>query len=413
MDAPRQLRDSQSRSSSRGGSLDDLRRTNLSTVLDLVHVNGSASRAELTQATGLNRSTVATIVSELERLGLVEVAEPRDTKRIGRPSSVVTPSHRHVAVTVNPELDAVTIGIVALGGAVLRTVRCENETAPTGRGVVNLVSAVLAGMLPELDGAHRVVGIGLAVPGLVRRGDGLVTIAPHLGWRDEPITESIAEATGLPAAAANDASCGAVAEALFGAGRGFDDLVYLNGGASGIGGGVIAGGAPMGGKSGFSGELGHTLVNSGGTLCHCGSIGCLETEVVRSALLSAVGLSDGDEALLEDRLVAAYPVDAAVREVVDRQVRFLGIALRNIVNAFNPGCVILGGFLAILCRMEGEALVAAVRASSLPGPATDVVVVPSELGRDNLLIGAGELAFRAVMDDPASAATRIHVPIPE
>ena len=89
----------------------------------------------------------------------------------------------------------------------------------------------------------------MAVPGLVRSSDGLVRDAPHLSWTDVALRELIGSATGLPTAVGNDAAMGALAEHLFGAARGIDDIVYLNGGASGIGGGLIVQGMQIGGAS--------------------------------------------------------------------------------------------------------------------------------------------------------------------
>ncbi len=398
--------DSNAGHSPRVGNLDDLRRSNLSTVLSLVHANRALSRSEITKATGLNRSTVATIVVELEELGLVSATQPREHKRIGRPSSVIAPTDRVVAIVVNPELDATTIGVVALGGRVLRSVRFQTDRVPSATEVVNAVTAVLSGMRPQLDADHSVVGISLAIPGLVRVHDGLVKLAPHLEWVDEPIVETLAARTGLPVFAGNDANAGVVAEALFGAGRDQDNVVYLNGGASGIGAGIIAGRRSLIGAHGYGGELGHTVVNSSGVMCHCGATGCLETEVTRSALLHVLELSEDDVDTLEARLGEAYADSRDVRTVVDRQLRYLGVALRNIVNTFNPELVILGGFLATLHRVGGLYLEDTVRSSALSGPSDDVTIVASALGRDNLLIGAAELAFAAVLRDPSSAAPR-------
>ena len=294
----------------RGSNLEDVRRRNLSTVLGLVHAHRRLSRADLARETGLNRSTVAAIVAELERRSLIVESEPQGVRRAGRPSFVITPTETTVAIAVNPELDAITIGVVSLGGNVQRVVRFKNERVPTAREVANAVSAVLAGMAPQLADGYRTVGVGLAVPGLVRTRDGVVNVAPHLDWHDEPLAQLVTEATGYEAWVANDAGCGVVAESLFGAGRDHENIVYLNGGASGIGGGVIIDGARMGGAGGFAGELGHTLVNSAGTRCHCGASGCLETEVRRAELLEVVGLDDTGIEELEQRLVERYPSDA-------------------------------------------------------------------------------------------------------
>ncbi|TBN55446.1 ROK family transcriptional regulator [Glaciihabitans arcticus] len=387
----------------RGNNLDVVRRHNLSIVLGLVHAEGSVSRAELTRRTSLNRSTIAALVAELVQLGLVLETEPDATNQVGRPSLVIVPSDKLVAISVYPELDAVTIGLVALGHRVLRTVRYDNVRVPSAREVVNIVGAVVAGMRGELDERFRVAGIGVAVPGLVGVSDGVVSLAPHLDWHNEPLADMLQEATGYPVWAANDATAGAIAEARFGSGRGVDDLIYLNGGASGIGGGVVSSGTLLGGASGFAGELGHTLVNSEGELCHCGATGCLETEVRRAPLLDALGLAPGQAAALDETLVAAWAAGPSpeLRELVERQLRFLGVALAGFTNMFNPRLIVLGGFLGSLLEVSGDGLLEAVRGRAIIGSRDNVEITRSTFGSNLLMIGAAELALAGVLADPA------------
>lgn len=390
------------RVSARGNNLDQVRRRNLSLVLTLVHSRHGLSRAELTRATGLNRSTIAALVAELASLGLVLEGAPDPTNLVGRPSSTVLPNPATVAVTVHPELDAVVVGLVALGGSVVRRIRYETVRVPTAQEVVNIVSAIVEGMRTELTSTFRTVGIGLAIPGLVRTSDGVVSTAPHLGWTDEPVARMLEEATGYRVVSANDATIGAIAESTFGAGRGVDELIYLNGGASGIGGGVVMAGTLLGGAFGFAGELGHTLVNSDGVQCHCGAIGCLETEVSRGPLLEACGLEPSQADQLDDVLAARYLDTPAVRELVDRQIGFLGIALRGAINMFNPELIVLGGFLGSLYRAAPELLERAAFSFAMLGSRDGVRIERAQLGGDILTVGAAELVFAPLLTDPTS-----------
>ncbi|ANF32757.1 transcriptional regulator [Leifsonia xyli] len=386
-----------------GTNLDTVRRHNLAAVLGLVHREGPLARSALTQATGLNRSTVGALVGELTALGLVREREPASSNRVGRPSPVVEADGRVVALAINPEIDAVTVGVVGLDATVRRRLRCPTGRIPTAAEAVEVVVAAIAQLRPELTAAGRLVGIGVAVPGLVREDDGMVRLAPHLGWVDEPFAAELSAATGLPVHAANDANLGADAERLFGAGRGASDLVYLNGGASGIGAGVIAGGRPLTGISGYAGELGHTLVNSAGVRCHCGATGCLETEVSQRALLRVLGLEAADADELERALDAALAAgDPAVRAEVDRQIGFLAVALRNATNIFAPQLIVLGGFLGALHALDPERLPRLVGEQALAASAERLSIVRAALGSDILMIGAAERAFGPLLASPAS-----------
>ena len=376
-----------------------VRQGNLSRMLRIVHRSNGLSRANLTSLLGLNRSTTADLVAELVRADLVVEDTPRESGRVGRPSPMVRPSTRPVAIAVNPEIDALTIAVVGLGGRVLSRTRRVMKTVPTPTAAIALISDVVGGLVTDLASKHRVVGMGVAVPGLVRPSDGFVPLAPHLLWRDLPLAAMLEKATAMPVVAANDAHLGCLAESAFGVGRGVDHLVYLNGGASGIGGGVFAGGVPLTGLDGYAGEFGHSSVRTGGAECHCGARGCLETEVRRQPLLYLLGLDEARADELDAQLAAS--ADRVVLDEVHRQLEFLSIALRNAINILNPQLVILGGFLGALYAREPRFLEALV-STALDAPRAGARIEVAGLGADILLIGAAELAFESMLADPAS-----------
>ena len=382
-----------------GNSNDQARRHNLSTILTLLHHGGSQTRAGLTRATGLNRSTIAALVAELAELGLVYETQQTDPGTVGRPSPFVHLTDRMLAVAVNPDLDAVTIGLVGLGGRVHSRVRHETTAAPGVSETIDIVRREVDALRAGLDDGQRIVGVGLAVPGLVRTSDGVVTLAPHLLWNDEPLAEPVAAQVGIPALAANDAQLGLLAESLFGAGRGVDDIVYLNGSTSGIGGSVLVAGRTLQGARGYAGELGHTLVNSNGVTCFCGKTGCLETEVSVGRLLDVLGADpvDGDEF---DRMLGET-VDDAVRAEIDRQLDVLGTALGNFVAIFNPSSIILGGFLGSLFAANPARLQDGIRRASFGTLGEQVTVERAQLRTRLLMVGAAELAFGPMLADPA------------
>lgn len=381
---------------------DGVRGRNLSRLLTLLHREGPLSRADLTRRTGLNRSTIAALVTELSALGAAYETEPADSGTVGRPSPTVLPQSRIVALTVNPDVDAVTVGLVGLGGTVHRRERHATTAVPTVASTADLVRAVWDQWTAAADLDVHLVGVGVAVPGLV--SNGRVTFAPHLGWRDEPVAPPLAAALGLDSlevdvVVVNDAFAGTIAESRYGSGRGLHDLVYLNGSASGIGGGVLVGGRALRGAHGYGGELGHTVVNAGGLLCDCGRTGCLETEVARRPLLDLLGVDD-DSADDLDRLLTTS-TDPAVRAEVERQVDWLGVALGNFVHVFDPESIVLGGFLGSLYAAAGDRLTDAVRRSGFAAVIRDVALARAELGSALLTVGAAEVVFDPVLADPS------------
>ncbi|WP_350347506.1 ROK family protein [Agromyces sp. G08B096] len=388
----------------RSGTFDGVHRRNLSKLLTLVHLEGPLSRARLTAMTGLNRSTVAALAAELADLGLAVERAPDPTNRVGRPSPVVAPSPDVVAIAVNPELDAVTIAAVGLDGRIRARERVEVDHVVTPEETAELIGSAIERWRPGPLRRARLVGVGLAVPGLVRASDGLVRLAPHLEWRDAPLRTLVEDATGLPVSVGNDAGLGAIAEHLFGAGRGVDDLVYLNGGASGIGGGLVVAGRPVGGAGGYAGEFGQNRPGIDDPDDRRAPGGVLEDEVSRSRLLDAVGLTHADEptlaAAIEEAVGEASDRAATVGAELARQRRILGTALANAVNVLNPSLVILGGFLATLAERDPEALREAVAAQAMPAAAEGLDLRVAALGEDRLMIGAAEAAFAELLADP-------------
>jgi len=385
------------------GTTEDVRRTNLASILGILYRGGPSSRTLLSRRTGRNRSTIASLVSDLVALGLVAEHEPESLGQVGRPSPVVAIRPEVTAIAVNPEIDMLAIGLVGLDGTVRRVIRHEYDRIPSAAEAVELTASILAGMQDELDGL-LVAGIGVAVPGQVRTGDGLVRNAPHLDWHDAPFAEPLAAATGYPVLVANDAALGALAEHEFGAGRDHENLIYVNGGASGIGAGVITGRALLGGASGYAGELGHVRVSGSTAIDSAGIPGTLEAEVTRSELQRVLGLPRPEPGQLEAVLLADR--SSAVAEVVVRQLTHLGTALGAAINLFNPEVIALGGFLAALHSYHPQALWDSIAASALAPSLEGVQITAAALGSDLLMVGAAGLAFSPLLADPSSAASQ-------
>lgn len=387
----------------KGSNLDRLRAHNLSAILTRLHRDGPSSRSSLATATGLNRSTVTILINELIERGLaVETAPVQRSgkKAVGRPSVDVAVSDRVFAIAVNPEVDALTVGVVGLGGRVRRVIRYDTGSTGTMRETVSIVSVVIEGILSMLPSDARVVGVGVAVPGLTNDEDGSVTLAPQLGWRGEPLAAELSAAVGLPVWAANDAHLGLLAETNFGGGSHVGSVVYLYGGAGRIGGGIVSGGHPVKGSNGYAGELGHFRIRSGGQRDSAGLQGTLESEVSRDALVEALGLDRRDYHRIDE--VLAEKRTATAQEELNRQVDALGTALGAMVTIFNPDLIVLGGFLGSLLDAEPERLRGRVAQETLAPQFSAVRITRPTLGDEIILIGAAELAFEELLSDPAT-----------
>ncbi len=387
-----------------GQRSETVHRANLSAIVRGLHELGPQSRSELVAATGLTRSAIRTLVGELADAGLVTEDDPVRLGTPGRPSPLVRliPTGA-VVLSLEILVDSIAAAIVGLGGRTLDQVRIDR---PRRQLSVDDVVADLRDLAGELRSRHEgpIIGIGVAVAGVVRHDDGVVSMAPNLGWVDVPLGARLARAlaVAVPIAIANDADAGIIAEPRRGAAVGVDDALFVSG-EVGIGGGVIVGGRPLIGTAGFAGEIGHMTINPDGMACRCGARGCWETEVGEGMLLAKAGYPPDAGRAGVDRVLldaaAGSPVALAALGYVGR---WLGIGLGSLVNIFNPRIIVLGGPHGRIHPFVREILEAELAAHSLPAPRAQVRVVPAALGIDAPLVGASELAFEPLLADPAA-----------
>lgn len=389
-----------------GHRSETVRRANLSAILGALHTAGPLSRSDLVSQTGLTRSAIAALIGEFVAADLVTEERPASAGTPGRPSPLVRLNPESaVVLAIEIAVDSLAMAVVGLGGEVLRSARVDRAR---GHLSVDEIAADVAELTADVrsDPAVRdaLVGVGVAVVGIVRRPDGLVRMAPNLGWRDVPLGERLGRALGLPVAIAvgNDADLGALAEARRGAARGADSVLFISG-EVGVGGGFIVDGVPLTGIAGYGGEVGHIPVRHDGIACRCGSSGCWETEIGAYALLRLAGHPiDGGRAEVDAVIAAAEHGEPGARVAVDHVGRWLGFGLAGLVNVFNPGLVVLGGVFVRMLPLIVDVVGAELERRTLPETGRLVRILPATLGVEASLIGAAELAFEPLLEDPAA-----------
>jgi glucokinase len=310
---------------------------------------------------------------------------------------------------------------VDLGGTQLRAALCSpdgvihkrtKKKTRAKRGteaVLDRIGQVVEQVWPE-EGDVRAMGI--SAPGPLDPFEGIVLESPNLpGWERVPLRDIMASRFKVPVTVGNDANLAALGEHRFGAGIGFDDMIYLTI-STGIGGGIILRGRLLLGSRGLAGEIGHMVLQVGGPQCGCGNRGCLEalasgTAIGRQArtlaasgrapaILAAAG---GDPADVTSESVgeAAARGDKTAQDLLAHAGRYIGIGIANLMHLFNPQRFVLGGGVTA----AGDFLFEAIRLTAplwvqVPQYAEGVEIVPAGLGDDVSLLGAVALACSEV-----------------
>jgi predicted NBD/HSP70 family sugar kinase len=331
----------------------DVRATNLAVVLRHLRLHAPCSRADIAAATGLNKATVSSLVTDLIERRLVREVGMTEN-RIGRPATMlVLDGSPYAAIGLEVNADYLTAVALDLAGERLLSWRRSftGTTSSPGQAIASLAALAkrAAGKMAREE--RRVLGLTVGVPGLVD-ADGVVELAPNIGWTQVDLRKSLLSALNEPAyplLVENDANLAVLAEQRFG-GHGTANLVALTGGA-GIGAGIVTDGRLLRGGRGFAGEFGHLPLVADGPLCACGRRGCLESlaglgAIIKRALPDAEGAEFGPHVDEIHRLAKAS--DPRVLDALAATGQHLGHGISLVANLLNPEVVTLGGYFTVL-----------------------------------------------------------------
>jgi len=313
------------------------------------------------------------------------------------------PDESLVVIGVDVGGTKVVAGVVDADGRVGRT---AHRSTPGRRVDAAMVEDALTEAVGEAAAGHPILAVGVAAAGFVDAPGERVRFAPHLPWQGEPVRQRLAERWGTAVVIDNDANCAARAEWTYGAARGVVDAIVITLG-TGIGGGIITGGRVVRGHNGMAGEFGHMQVVPDGHLCECGRTGCWEQYSSGNALVRDARARIGKEpTLLEelceghaDRLTgpmvteAAEEGDLVAREVFAAVGDWLGVGVANLVAAFDPERVVVGGGVSAAGDRLLEPARRALQRSLVGAAHRDVPeLVRAQLGNQAGLVGAALLA---------------------
>jgi predicted NBD/HSP70 family sugar kinase len=377
---------------SASGSLSSLREFNRLRIVDFLRTNGTASRAELARRTGLSRSTVSTLVADLQRRGLVveRAGQFAGEGQPGRPAALLEldPSAAY-AVGVDFDHDKIRVAVSDLSRSVLAEAAPAYDVDHDATGSLDMAAALIEQLLEETEvDRERVLGVGIALAGPLDHDRGLLHPSDVLpGWVGIDAAGELERRVNAPCYVDNDANLGALAEVTLGAGRNARFAAYLSI-SSGIGAGIVVDGRPYHGHRGTAGEIGHVVVDPRGPICRCGNRGCLETLASGPALLRLVEASRDEELTVKRVIELARDGDAGCRRAIADAGQVVGGVVAGLVNLFSPEMVVIGGDLGEAGDLLLESLRDAVRRDALPAAASELKIVAGALGERANLLGA-------------------------
>lgn len=366
-------------------------------VAEILRAYGPRTRSELVALTGLSRPTVTAGLTDLTDAGLVsEQVAAAMRPAGGRPASVVRLTRTAgLALGIDIGRRHIRVAVADLGHEILaeRATRLTQDADDHPNEVLGLaVDLVDETLGASAANRHDVIGVGFGIPAPMTR-DGLVG-SPSLlpAWADLAPGEELEHRLNLPVRVENDANLGALAEYVWGAGRGCADLVYVKL-ATGIGAGIVLDGKLYRGADGTAGELGHVTLDARGPVCRCGNRGCLELTVGGRALLENARLTKPDIADLDALVRLAAEGDPGCRRLLIDAGTQLGFALGGLVNLLNPARIVLGGELGSAAKLLREPLLRGLSDTAMAAPVRAVQVVSAQLELRAAALGGVALAL--------------------
>lgn len=381
---------------------------NRSLVLNTIRIHESISRSEIAKKTKLTPPTVTNIVNELLKESLVVEKEPGVSSGGRKPILLTINSGSRCVIGIDVGVKKIRCALSDLNG---RLIIKKLETIPTQLTkalFLTCLKNILTDFLQEIGAMReKVIGIGIAMHGIVDSEAGISLFAPSLMLENIPVKAELEAAFGLPVRIENDAKALAIGEKWFGNGKEVNDLITINIG-EGIGAGVILNNRLYHGQDSLAGEIGHTIIDLDGPRCSCGNFGCFQTlasgQALRERALKEISLGQktmllekaaGDLETIDGQMIydCALAGDALSIQVLHQTARYIGVGIVNMIHFLNPSLVIIGGGVSKAKEFILEPIREVVERKALTQKAKQSDVIISALGEEGSLIGAVTLVL--------------------
>ena len=381
-----------------------LRGINRAMILNIIREMQPISRSNIAKLTGLNKSTVSSIVSEILNEDLIFEQESAD-QNVGRnPINLFLKLNKYHVGAINIDSSITRYAVADIDGSIKGEAIIDTDSKNPEKFVeICIIELLKLCNKLNLDGLK---GLGVNIAGIVDSKNLIVNFAPNLGWEDFNIGEAIRKV--LPniknISVGNDAKSSALAELWFGNHKiDLSNFVFLSIGP-GIGSGIVVENKLMNGEYQASGEFGHMIIFEGGDLCTCGNKGCWEAYASDRAIVSQYLTKKSDKLehnvdfMAQDIIDMAKKKDELSIEVLKQTGFYLGLGIANIIKAIDPHAIIIGGKITQVWDIIYPEILTVVTQRAYFGRKIIIKILPTSLNVLPSLLGAATLAIEEIFD---------------
>ena len=375
------------------GTFQMMKSVNKSLILNKIRTNQPISRAQIAKETKLTPPTVSNIVKELLEQEIVKESELGISKGGRKPTMLQINSNRFYVIGVDVGPNTIDCLITDLSGEILERSSSKLNGELTNEQFLTKLKDIIHHIIHSISEQEKIIGIGIAMHGVVDVENGISLFAPNLKLSNIPIKEELEKEFGLVVNVENDARAMALGESWFGQYGNLLSMLVVNIG-SGVGAGVIVNGKLYHGANDLAGEVGHMTIDINGEICDCGNKGCLQTFATGSAIVKKANqvshepIQSGEEVY---ELAKSGKQDYI--SILEETGRIIGIGLTNLIHIINPELIVLGGGVTKSEKFLLNPIKEEIQNRGLTKSATETKVVISTHGDDATLLGAISLVL--------------------
>jgi len=369
-----------------------VRRWNLSSIFKLIRKRGPISRIELTKISGCSAGTASNHVRTLIEKGFVIETQKGISSGGRKPMQLMVNPNKAYIFSIEIEVNKIKMVLFDLELKVVTKniipITYKNDYRKTLEEVFFKIDKMMEEKNLELD---NLLGIGVAVPGLIDKVKGILEFAPNLGWENVPILNIFKDKYGIPIVLNNEAKAAAIGEreSIY---PNINNMVFVSIN-EGIGCGIFFNGGLYRGASGNAGEFGHIIIDTNGPLCTCGNKGCWETLASENFIVNSyLKLPNSNKELTKEEIYQlGKNGDKKIIEIFKEAGKNIGIGLVNIVNGLSPELLVIGGGIVEIKEYIYEEIVKKLEESALSISYRNVKIKFSELGSLAAVYGLADL----------------------
>lgn len=394
------------------GSFELMKQLNISVVLKAIMSNGALSRAEIAKITGLTPASITNITKELMEKGYLVQSRIGESSG-GRPPIILelNPDARHI-IGVNIGVGKIEVVISNIAAEILAKKSMDLENQDRSKdNILRLIISLIKELIKEsCINEEKIIGLGIAMHGIVNANTGISEYSPYYGWSNIDIKKEIEKKLPYPIFVDNDVRAMALGESWFGTAKGIKNFIVINV-SNGIGAGIIIDNKPYYGINYSAGEIGHIFVKDYGEKCNCGNYGCLETMASNNNIVQKVikSLKDGNQSCLlekndiekiniRDVCNAAKENDKLALSAITEAAGYIGIAISNLINILNPEYIVMVGELFKDNYYAIQIIEKSIKEKALRLSSENVKIAESSLKEDAATIGAVTLVIKELFE---------------